>query len=92
MIGEHAERRRIHGVGDDVRTAGASGDLHARAMLVALASPVREADRVFHGADERREQIGVEIVRHALLHRRDALEPRPVSTEGFGSGLSEPSA
>jgi hypothetical protein len=31
------------------------------------------------------------VVRDALQHRRDALEARPVSTDGFGSGTRVPS-
>ena len=82
-IGEDAlgdeERRRARVVGDDAH----------RDVVVGLRAAVALARDARRLVDERAEQIGVVVARHALEDaRRCARGPSPVSTHGLGSGSS----
>ena len=75
MICEHAESGGIHLVRNDL-VPSAARNPDAASRLVALTSPIRKADYFFDGLDQRREDIGVKIVHHTLLHAGDALQSR----------------
>ena len=60
---------------------------HTVARRVAVGVDVRLADDQRHHVQQRPEQIGVVVVRHALHHRRDPLESRTGVDRGLGERL-----
>ena len=67
VIGDHAETRRI-----DRRAARILRRTHSDTGAIR----VRDPDSLLHGRNQRREEIGVEVVADTLHHGRDALESR----------------
>src|SRR5687768_17448840 len=76
VIGNDTKRSRVDGVRDDPPDAARTMSGDAAARLIALTPPIRHADDLLDGPEDRREEIRVKVARGTLHHRGDALEPR----------------
>ena len=85
VIGDDTKGGRIDGIRDDPPNAAREVGGNAPAHLVAFASPIRNAHDLLDRAEDGREEIRVKVAGRPLHHRRDSLEPAPVSMDGLGA-------